>query len=156
MDWWQILLIILISIVIGLLVGGLLSYLILRLQKKPFSKKRETTTLVEEQLESTAPDLFAEVENNRRIATEPWTDKLLPFQTHVWDTNQDEVHRLTANLREDLTQAYLDMRQANDIVCLSTELGHRSHTLDEHYMKVCTRIAASLERIMPLLKGSGN
>lgn len=156
MDWWQILLIILVSIVIGLLVGGLLSYLILRLQKKPFFKERETTAVVEEQLESTAPDLLAEVENNCRIATEPWMDELLHFQTHVWDTNQDEVHRLTANLREDLTQAYLDMRQANDIVWLSTELGHRSHTLDEHYMKVRTRIAARLERIMPLLKGSGN
>jgi len=155
-DWWQILLIILVFIVIGLFVGGLLSYLILRLQKKPFFKKRETTAGVEEPLESTALDLLAEVENNRRIATEPWTDKLLPFQTHVWDTNQDEVHRLTPSLREDLTEAYLDMRQANDIVWVSTELGHRSHTLDEHYMKVCTRIATRLERITPLLKGSGD
>ena len=185
MDWWQIVLIVLTSIVVGLLVGGLLSYLITRLPKKLFVKKREAPAVVEEQpkftapalvaeveknrgaatgpwtdrflpLESAAPALVAEVENNRRIATEPWTGKLLPFQTGVWDTNGDKVHTLPANLRETLTQAYADMRLGNDIVWLSTELGCRSPNLDEKYMKLCTSIASRFDRITPLLKQSGN
>ncbi len=198
MDWWQTVLIILASIVVGLLVGGLLSYLIARLLKMPFLKKRETiavveeqlqptaldlragvendrgkvriaqflkmpllkkretTAVVEEQLKPTASDLSAEVESNRRTATEPWTGKLLPFETSVWDTSGDKVHTLPANLREDLTQAYADMRLANSIVWLSTELGRRSENLDENYMKLCTDIAAKLKRITPLLKQSGD
>ena len=163
MDWWQAVLVVLISVAVGFLVGGLISYLIARLRKKPFVLRRETVEIVEvvevvaeEQSEPAAPDLFTEIENNHRIATEPRTDELLPFKTQVWDTSQDEVHKLTANLREELAQAYLDMRQANDIVWLSTELGHRSQTLDEHYMNLCPRIAVRLERIMPLLKESGD
>ncbi len=273
MDWWQIVLIVLASIIAGLLIGGLLSYLAARLLKRPllerpFLKKRETTAAVEESLKSTtpdllaglikkretmkqqakeqakreaaaarvareaekqqrkeaeqqakeqakreaeavkkareteeregkeaeqqakeqakreaeaarmageteeregkeaevvkaplkstAPDLVAEVENNHRIATQPWTGKLLPFDTGVWDTNRDGVPTLPANLGEDLTQAYVDMRLANSIVWLATELGRRSQNLDDNYTKLCTNIGTRLDKILPLLKQSGN
>jgi len=238
-DWWQIALIILASIIIGLLVGYLLSYLIITLlRKKPFVKKRETATVVEEPLKSIVPNLFAglikkrattdqqvkqqtkkeaeearrvrelekrerkeaeqlakqqakreaeearktretakwtreeavvveepresivpnlaaEVENNRRIATEPWAGKLLPFQTSVWDTSPDKIHILPANIQEILTETYTDIRLANSIVWLSTELGRRSHNLDENYMKLRTTIAERLDRIKPLLEQLG-
>ena len=156
MDWWQIVLIVLASVAVGLLVGGSLSYLIAWLRKKPLFKKGETIEVAEEQSESTVPDLLTELETNYRIATESRTDEMLPFETQAWDTNQGEVHKLTINLREELAQVYLDMHQANDIVWLSTELGHRSQTLDEHYMNLCPRIAVRLEKIMPLLKESDN
>jgi phosphate/sulfate permease len=156
MDWWQVVLIVLASVAVGLLIGGLFSYLIARLRKKPFFKKRETIEVAEEQSESTAPHLLTELETNHRIATESRTDEMLPFETRVWDTSQDEVYKLTVNLREELAQAYLDMHQANDMVWLSTERGHRSQTLDEHYMNLCPRIAVRLERLMPLLKEQGN
>lgn len=109
--------------------------------------ERKEAVAVEEPLESIVPDLVAEVKNNHRIATEPWSDKLIPFQTRVWDTRQDEVYELPRNLREDLTQAYVDMRLANSIVWLSAELGRRSHNLDENYIKLCSNIAARLDRI---------
>ena len=118
------------------------------------AKRAKETAVVEGLLESIAPDLVAEAENNHRIATEPWSDKLLPFQTRVWDARQDEVYKLPGNLREDLTQAYVDMRLANSIVWLSTELGRRSHNLDENYMKLCATIAVRLDRVKPLLKWS--
>lgn len=170
------------GLVVGYLLSYLITTRILKEPfRKPFSKKRKLTkqqfeeqltgevaeagkvreveewerkeaAVVKEPLESIAPDLVAEVKNNRRIATEPWVGKLLSFQTHAWDTNQDEVHKLPANVREDLAQAYLDMRLANSIVWLSTELGRRSHNLDENYMKLCTNIAVRLNRITPLLK----
>ena len=113
------------------------------------AKRTKEAAVVEEPLESIAPDLLAEAKNNRRIATELWTGKLLPFQTNVWDTSQGEVFRLPRNLREDLTQAYVDMRLANSIVWLSMELGRRSHNLDENYMKLCANIAVRLDRITP-------
>jgi len=156
MDWWQVVLIVLASVAAGLLIGGLFSYLIAWLRKKPFFKKRETIEVTEEKSGPTAPDLLTELETNHRIATESRTDEMLPFETRVWETSQDAVHKLTASLREELAQAYLDMHQANDIVWLSTELGHKSQTLDEHYKNLCPRIAVRLERLMPLLKEQGN
>ena len=116
----------------------------------------QESTAVEERLETTALNIAAEVENNRKIATEPGTDELLPFQTHIWDTNQDEIRGLNTNLREKLTQAYLDIRQANDIVWLSKSVHYRSQYLDKHHEKLCTRIAERLAEIIPLLKESGN
>ncbi len=157
MDWWQIILIILVSIVLGLLVGGLISYLIARLSKKPLLKKREATAVVEEQLKPTLPELLAEIENNQRVATEPWSGNLLSFETQVCSTSQDEVHRLPTKLRADLTKAYDDIRLANGIVWLSTELGRRSQNLDEYYLKLCTNIATTLDSVTtPLQKQSGN
>jgi len=156
MDWWQIALIVLASVAVGLLVGGLLSYLITRLRKKSFFAKREAIQVAEELPESTAPDLLTELETNHRIATESQTDEIRPFETRVWETSQNAVHKLTVDVREELAQAYLDMHQANDIVWLSTELGHKSQTLDEHYKNLCPRIAGRLEKLMPLLKELGN
>ena len=175
MDWWQGALISLACVVGGLLVGYLLSYLIVTRIfkepfKKPFSRKRETTAVVEEPLsrkremtamgkeplESFAPDLVAEVKNNCRIATEAQTGKLRPFQTYVWDASKNEVNKLPMNVREDLTQAYIDMHLANRIVWLSIELGRRSQNLDENYIKLCTSIAARFDRVTRLLERLGD
>jgi len=242
-DWWQVVLIILVSIIIGLLAGYLLSYLIVTLiLKKPFTMpfiKRAMAPTTEEQLKFTTPDLFielikkpvaveqltreqtrraaeearktreveeetkkeaerlakeqarriaeearetreaeervgkealaaegplesimpgivAEIESNYRIASEPWTGQLLSFQTGVWDVSPNKVNALPADLQEDLTQAYADIRLANSIVWLSTELGRRSSNLDENYTKLCISITTRFERIVPLLKQSGS
>jgi phosphate/sulfate permease len=155
-DWWQTVLIILASIFLGLLAGGLISYLVARFSKRPFLAKREATAVDEERLDHNLPKLLTEIENNRRIATEPWAGNLLPFETQVCGTSQDEVHKLPAKLRADLTKTYDDIRLANAIVWLATEFGRRSQNLDEYYMKLCTNIATRLHSITtPLQKQSG-
>ena len=168
MEWWQITLILLASIVVGLLVGGLIGYLILRFSKLRAGKKREVPSPVEEQptareaalpveeqLKGPTPDLLAEIENNHKLATGPWTGKLLPFQTQVWEARQDEVNNLPADLRQDVTQVYIDIRLANTIAWLSTEFGRRNQNLDESYGKLRANIAKGLERIKPLIQGAG-
>jgi hypothetical protein len=154
-SWWQIALIILGSIIVGLAVGFLLNYLIVaitaRLKKKP-TNKPQTTTVVLEPPKTTVPDLFVEVENNRYIASQTGTGNLQPFQTQVWDTKRDEVHLLPPELREELTQAYFDMSLANSIVWLATEMGRRSSSLDESYLKLCTSIADRLNRLKPSIE----
>ncbi|MFC1893861.1 hypothetical protein ACFLYR_07565 [Chloroflexota bacterium] len=112
---------------------------------------RETTIPLEGQLGSPAPDLFEEVLNNHRIATEPWADQLQPFQTQMWEAHQGEVDKLPANLREELAQAYIDIRLANSIAWLSVEFGRRSPNLDESYKKLRTSIAERLGKIRPLI-----
>jgi len=149
-NWWQITLIILGAICIGLVVGYVLNYVIVtitaRRREKP-ANKPQTTAVVPEPPKTTVPDLFVEIEDNRRIASQPWTGDLQAFQTKVWDIKQDEVHLLPAELREELTQAYFDMSLANSIVWLATEMGRRSPSLDESYLKLCTGIADRLNRL---------
>ncbi len=172
MEWWQILLIILVAVVVGIIGGALVNYVIERIVKKSattslvedlfgkvkgqFVKEREASSAVKQQVKFTAAeDLLGEVKNNHKIATEPVADKLLSFQTQVWDARQYEFDRLPGNLREELTQIYLDIRLANSIVWLSTELGRRSHSLDENYIKLRTTIAERLDRIKPLIERLG-
>jgi hypothetical protein len=167
-SWWQISLIILGAIMVGLVVGYLLNYLIVtitaRLRKRPANKPQAAAVIREppKTMESpkttespkiteppkiTVADLFGEIENNRHIASQTRSGNLQPFQTKVWDTKRDEVHLLPAELREELTQAYFDMSLANSIVWLATEMGRRSSSLDESYLKLCASIADRLNRL---------
>jgi len=245
-DWWQIVLIILASIIIGLLAGYLLSYLIITvILKKPFivpfikratglsaekqikppanddllaqliekrtaaeqqaeeqvrriaeearkareveeqerreaeakqlaeeqakriaeearktkeaeGKVEEETVAAEEPLESVVPSIVREIENNYKVASQPWSGELLPFQTNIWEQSPQEVHALPNDIQESLTQAYADIRLANSIVWLSTELGRRSSNLDENYKKLCASVASRFEKIVPLLRQSGD
>ncbi len=175
MEWWQIVLLILGSIITGILVGALVTYLTGRFVKKPLAiplagakieeeleakaiarreaeeAKRTKKAEIEEQLKLPAAALLAEVKNNRRIATEPLTDKLIPFQTDIWDAHQYEANKLPAELRENLEQVYTDIRLANSIVWVSTEFNRRSRSLDEHYQRLYTSIAERLDKIEPFL-----
>ncbi len=165
MEWWQILIIGVASIIVGIFLGFLPNYLPKRFVKMPemntfsnyfklkrFSKKRETTLVIEEQLKYPAPGLLEEVETNLRIATEPWTGKLLPFQTRMWNALQDEVNKLPVDLQEELSQAYIDIRLANSVVRLSTEFDRTTYDLNQSYIKLRTSIAERLTRIKPLME----
>lgn len=163
MEWWQIILLIVGSIVVGILVAILVIYLIelfagrrdfLIYLNQRFAKKREVTPDAEGQPISLASDLVAEVTNNHGIATGPRTDKLLPFQTQVWDARQYEVNKLPEYVRQDLEQAYVDMRLANSIVWLSNEFSRTTPNLSENYTRLCNSIAERLDRVKPLIEQS--
>ncbi len=117
-------------------------------------KKYQETTVFEEQIESRAPNLFLEVKNNLALADKPSTNILFPFETNVWDTNPSEVDSLPEDVQEELRQAYVDMRLANDIVWLATEIGRRSQNLDESYIRLCSQIALHLNKVTPALKAT--
>jgi phosphate/sulfate permease len=181
--WWQIVLIILGSIIIGIVAGYLLSYLALTLlRKRAFSKNREEeeakkvrgaeeqtkkevevaeviadrireeAPVVGEPQQPIMPELVSEIKNNLKVASEPWAGKLIPFQTNEWDTISSKLHVLPINLQELLTETYTDIRLANSIVWLSTDLDRRSNNLDENYMKLCATIAERLSKIKALLE----
>jgi hypothetical protein len=111
--------------------------------EEPATKKRVKVAL---------PELLEEIVNNRRIATTPWEGKLLPFQTNTWETLQDNVNKVPANIHDDLAQIYIDIRLANSIVRLATDFNRRSGSLDESYKKLCTGIAKKLNRIKPQIE----
>jgi hypothetical protein len=96
--------------------------------------------------------LLVELENNRELTIESNADKLMPFQTRVWDENRDVLDTISVNLQWELTQAYLDMVVANNIIWFLREFDRKSPDLDEQYTKMCKQIAARLDKIIPMLE----
>ncbi len=109
-------------------------------------RQRDTTTVMVKHLpQSSRSNLDRELDSNLTIASTPWAYKLLQFQTSVWDSKHGEHEQLMTSHTQELIQLYVDIALANNIVWLSTELGHRSKELDESYIKLCKGIA---ERII--------
>jgi len=96
-----------------------------------------------------------EVEANLQIAINPNMEKLIAFQTAVWDNNHSAFSDLPANVKAELREAYTDIVMANTIVWLSTGVGRRSKSLDTSYLNLCTKIEQRLRIIIPLLKSNG-
>ncbi len=98
-------------------------------------------------VESSPADLVAEIDANRRVAGGTWNGKLQQFQTRAWDNRGDEVHGLPPDLRDQIAEAYSDMSLANSIVWLATEMGRRSESLDDSYLKLRGSISGRLDQI---------
>jgi len=167
LEWWQVVLGFMAAIIAGAVIGLLLSYLIPPFiigypfvsktvspshMTSQFDKIPSTTPVVKKQAEFTIPELRAEFEYNRRIVTEFSGDNLLSLQTDVWDAHQYSAHKLPANLRDELDQGYADIHSLNSLVWLSTELVHRSSSLDELCRKLLTSIAERLDRINQIVE----
>jgi hypothetical protein len=157
-EWWQVLLILIAAVVIGGVIGILISYLILRFVRKRettflsdlvarFPKKAEPVPMAKAETTFSAPDLLAEVKHNQTIAAEPIDEKLSTFQTDVWDAHNYQLDKLPAELRDDLEQVYTDIRLANSLAWLSTEFSRRTPSLEENYTKLRRSINEKLDKI---------
>jgi hypothetical protein len=102
---------------------------------------------VQEPAKFPIPELLSELKHNRRIATEFSGNSLLALQTDVWDAHQYSIRELPSNLRDKLEQVYANIRSLNNIVWLSTELGHRTAYLDDLYRKLLASITEELQNI---------
>ncbi|HEY78715.1 MAG TPA: hypothetical protein G4O09_06345 [Dehalococcoidia bacterium] len=158
MEWWQVLLILIAAVLIGGVIGILISYLILRFVRKRettflsdlvarFPKKVEPAPMAKAETTFSAPDLLAEVKHNQTIAAEPIDEKLSTFQTEVWDAHNYQLDKLPAELRDDLEQVYTDIRLANSLAWLSTEFSRRTPSLEENYTKLRRSINEKLDKI---------
>jgi hypothetical protein len=120
-----------------------------------FVSKRQSVSVAREPLKPEKSEILSEVEANLAIATSPWMGKLTPFQIKVMGNNRSRFDALQPDLREDLTEAYTDMHLANTLAWLSMDVGRKSKDMDESYLKLCNKIAARLERVIPPLMRSG-
>ncbi len=165
MAWWQIILIIVGAVVVGLVIGYLVSVLISNVIPALFGR-RETVTerpgktvtpssVRPPVISNTLSSLIAEIEYNRRLSSSEWTGELHQFQTRAWDSQGDELNSLPADLRNELNEAYSDMALANSITWLSIEMKRRSPSLDESYTKLRHSISERLTRTKPKLESAG-
>jgi hypothetical protein len=144
-------------------------YVISRVQKRPRAKKQvdiesigsiqktngdEMTTETSMEVYSLSPELFAEIEKIYEVATSPVDGELVSFPNDVWKTTNQRIQDSLPELNEEITQVYIDVGLANNIVWLVTEYKFRSDNISDQYAKLCSKIAARLDRIMPLLKKS--
>jgi hypothetical protein len=105
------------------------------------------------QVEPIASDrILFELEKNLELSIEPRLDKLEPFQTETRDASSDIPNILTTDLNWELTEAYLDMYSANNIIWVIKETEMESPFLNDEYVKMCSQISAKLSRIIPMLK----
>lgn len=99
-------------------------------------------------------EALTELEINLAIASKPITDKLVSFRTTVWNTKRSEFNTLEKELLGELTEAYVDMLLANNLVWLGSEIGRESSDLNSGYLKLSNKIAERLTRIMPAIRDS--
>ena len=98
--------------------------------------------------ETIRSDFIMELETNLTIATTPWADKLISFQTRSWDANRGAAEPTALSHLQELIQLYVDIDLANNAVWIATEINHRSKELDESYIKVCAGIVERIQKIM--------
>jgi len=112
----------------------------------------EAETIVE-QIEPIAIDrILLELEKNHELSIESRLDKLVPFQTDTWDASLDIPNVLTADLKWELAETYLDMYAANNIVWFLKEFDMESPVLEDQYTKMCNQIAITLSKVIQILK----
>lgn len=158
-EFWEAILWVFLILSVGTGLLKLLCWLLSLLDREPQTTSLGASTLpctsrnpkaplvIEKQPKLPAPELMAEVENNLRIASEPWTGELIPYHTSVWYAKQFEVYQLPTNLRDDLNQVYDMIGLVNQLAWLSAEFGRRSQNIDETHRRTRTSIAEGLHRI---------
>jgi hypothetical protein len=99
-------------------------------------------------------DALREIEQNFSIANKPMTGRLSNFQTNVWNTHRSEFNVLDRELLSELTEAYIDMLLANNVVWLGIELKRESPDLNASYIKLSNKVAERLQKIMPAIRES--
>lgn len=97
----------------------------------------------------TQNEALVELENNLSIATRPVVGKLVPFQTHIWNNRRSEFNIFPVDLRRQISESYVDMLLANDVVWLITELGRDSVELKNSYTRLKNKVAERLQQTMP-------
>jgi hypothetical protein len=93
-------------------------------------------------------ELFLEIETNASTAKTPWTGKLLPFQTCIWESSPSEVDSLPLDTVKELNEAYVDIRLANNLVWLSDLIGRIGKDTEESYLKLCLNISELFDKVI--------
>jgi hypothetical protein len=96
---------------------------------------------------------ISELESNLEIATRPAGELLVSFQTDIWNTRRSEFH-ISQQLLGELTEAYVDMLLANNIVWLVTELHRDSPDLRASYADLKLKVAERLKTVLPRVKAN--
>ncbi|MBA7643386.1 hypothetical protein ES703_51111 [subsurface metagenome] len=107
MEWWQQLILSLVTILVGAFLGYFLSR---------FGAKQEKESRTGEKLEEAISGILVELETNLKLAKKPFQNRLVPFVTSMWEVHKGEILRLPKKLKDVLYQVYVEIEMANNLV----------------------------------------
>ena len=114
--------------------------------------KRERKEQGKEQLKNAARSILVELEANFRFATQPFSGKMLPFTTEIWDDTKGAIGTLPKDVQTAIYEAYLAGWELNAIVQSNLRLPHGSGYYDNDYKKKCEEIADKAKTATELLR----
>ncbi len=107
MEWWQQLILSLVTILVGAFLGYFLSRT---------GAKQEKESRSGEKLEEAVSGILVELETNLKLAKQPFQNRLVPFVTSMWEVHKGEILRLPKELKDVLYQVYVEIEMANNLV----------------------------------------
>jgi len=107
MEWWQQLILSLVT----LLLGAFLGYFLTRL-----GAKQERISRAAKKLDEAVCGILVELETNLKLTESPSQKRLVPFVTSMWEMNKGEIIRLPKELKDALYQVYVEIGIANNLV----------------------------------------
>ena len=107
MEWWQQLILSLVTILFGAFLGYFLSRI---------GAKQEKESRTGEKLEEAVSGILVELETNFKLAKQPFQTRLVPFVTSMWEIHKGEILRLPKELKDVLYQVYVEIEMANNLV----------------------------------------
>jgi len=107
MEWWQQLILSLVTILFGAFLGYSFSRI---------GAKQERKSRTGERLRNAGRSLLAELKVNSEIAAQPLKKRIVPFVTNAWEANKGEISGLPEELQDTLYQVYVEIQIANALV----------------------------------------
>jgi hypothetical protein len=92
--------------------------------------------------------LLAELESNYANATSTWTGQIKTFTSMVWNSRPAELEAMEPSLRNEISEAYVDMHLANRFAWLAEGTGYINIELSKGYLKIREKIAERLKLIL--------
>jgi hypothetical protein len=96
--------------------------------------------------------LVAELKYNLEIASRPAGEKLLKFQTEVWNVSQAGLDSTKPPFLNELSETYVDILLANNLVWLVADLGRDSPYFRTGYAEIKNRIVSRIKQVLPKVK----
>ena len=107
MEWWQQLILSLVTILFGAFLGYFLSRI---------GAKQEKESRTGEKLEEAVSGILVELETNSKLGKQPFQNRLVPFVTSMWEVHKGEILRLPKELKDVLYEVYVEIEMANNLV----------------------------------------
>ncbi len=151
MEWWQQLILSLVTILFGVFLGYFLSRI---------GAKQEKKSRTEEKLEDAVFGILAELETNLELGKQPFENRLVPFVTSMWEVHKGEILRLPKELKDILYQVYVEIEMANNLVeanihQLDYGLGYYNEPYKEKKNKIVGKAEQAIKDLEDWLKKTG-
>ena len=106
-EWWQQLIISLVTITSGTILGYLLTRIVANNERK---------SRTEERLKGAVSGILVELETNLELAKQPISNSLAPFVNSNWEAYKGEAIGLPKEVKNILYDVYVEIELANNLV----------------------------------------